>query len=80
MAIIYFPRIVVGGIEMREDADVFNADVLAADNADVLAADNADVLAADTTDVLAADITMSPCSCCKASDAPAAPVILLQHH
>ena len=40
---------------MWEDADVFNADVLAADNADVLAADNADVLAADTTDVLAAD-------------------------
>ena len=47
--------VVVGGIEMWEDADVFNANALAADNADVLAADNADVLAADTTDVLAAD-------------------------
>ena len=47
--------VVVGGIEMWEDADVFNTDALAADNADVLAADNAEVLAADTTDVLAAD-------------------------
>ena len=40
---------------MREDADVFNADALAADNADVSAADNANVLAAVTADVLAAD-------------------------
>ena len=52
--------VVVGGIEMREDADVFDADTLAADNADVLAADNADVLAADTTDVLAADNKEAP--------------------
>ena len=32
------------------DADVFNADALAADSADVLAADNADVLAAADAD------------------------------
>ena len=44
----------------QEDADVFNADALAADNADVLAADKADVLAADTTDVLAADNKEAP--------------------
>ena len=62
-----------GSLCQPRNADVFNADALAADNADVLAADNAEVLAADTTDVLAADIT--PCSwSCSTSDGPAAPV------
>ena len=45
---------------MWEDADVFNADVLAAENGDVLAAGNADVLATSTTDVLAADENKAP--------------------
>ena len=48
-------HVVVFIIEMWEDADVFNADVFAADNADVFAADNADVFAADNADVFAAD-------------------------
>jgi len=47
--------VVVLEIEMWGNADVVNADVLAADDADFLAADNEDVLAADTTDVLAVD-------------------------
>ena len=75
-------HVVVFSIEMWEDADVFNADALAADNADVLAADTTDVLAADK---YVADGTL----CCPQRSTvlspeepvvlPEEPVVLLHH-